>query len=121
MEKTKKTLYEVQKKYLICAVIMMIMGMLITWMGKTSMGISVIIFGTVFLIGFFVLIAKDGMQIVDDIDSGGKEENADMLTAEHDLEGNQEAPLDEQPLDKQPLAEEALAEAPLDEQPEREE
>lgn len=61
MENTKKKLSDAQENYLVCAVLMIIMGILMLYMKKTALGIGIIIFGVVFLIGFFVLLAKDGM------------------------------------------------------------
>lgn len=64
MENTKKKLSYAQKNYLVCAVLMIIVGILMLYMKKTALGIGIIIFGVVFFIGFFVLLAKDGMMEV---------------------------------------------------------
>lgn len=60
----KKTLYEAQKNYLVCAILMFIVGVLMFPMGKTNWGIGCIVVGVGFLVGFFVLLKKMGLCVV---------------------------------------------------------
>ncbi len=61
LENTKKKLYDIQKKYLVCALLMIIVGIIFIYLKRMALGIGIIIFGAVFFIGFLVLIGKDGL------------------------------------------------------------
>ncbi len=100
MENTKKKLYEAQKNYLVCAVLMIIVGILMLYMKKNALGIGIIAFGVVFLIGFFVLLAKDGMMevVVEEKASGKEKTDGEEQSAET---GNSETNEKEEPVYQQ--------------------
>ena len=62
----KKELYESQKNYLTCAILMIIVGVLLFPLGKENWAIGCIIVGVLFLVGFFVLLKKEGLRNVDE-------------------------------------------------------
>ncbi len=62
----KKKLYESQKNYLVCAILMLIVGVLMFPVGEEKWAIGCIAIGVLFLIGFFVLLKKEGLCEVDE-------------------------------------------------------
>ena len=58
----KKKLYEAQKNYLTCSILLLIAGALLAFhLGKFAFGIGTMIVGILCLIGFFVLLKKQGL------------------------------------------------------------
>ena len=58
----KKKLYEAQKNYLTCSILLLIAGALLAfYLGKFAFGIGTMIVGILCLIGFFVLLKKQGL------------------------------------------------------------
>ncbi len=64
--KKKRELYESQKNYLTCAILMIIVGVLLFPLGKENWAIGCIIIGVLFLVGFFVLLKKEGLREIDE-------------------------------------------------------
>ncbi len=62
----KKELYESQRNYLTCAILMIIVGVLLVPLGEENWAIGCILVGVLFLIGFFVLLKKEGLRDVDE-------------------------------------------------------
>ena len=54
-----KNLGEVEKNYLNCGILMIIVGVSMLFLNKTNMGIGTIVLGVVFLIFAFVTYAKN--------------------------------------------------------------
>lgn len=63
----KKKLYEAQKNYLTCGILMIIVGIAMFFMPKTSSWAwGCIGLGVLFVIGFLVLLKKDGLMEVEE-------------------------------------------------------
>lgn len=66
VKKEKKVLYEAQKNYLVCAVLMIIAGIGLVIMSKPGIGYGCIFLGILFFVGAIALIKKHGLMTVTD-------------------------------------------------------
>lgn len=65
-KKEKKVLYEAQKNYIVCSVLMIVVGVGLVAMSKPGIGYGCIFLGVIFLVGAIALIKKQGLMTVTD-------------------------------------------------------
>lgn len=76
----KKELYESQKNYLTCGILMIIVGIVMFFMPKTAnLAWPCIGLGIIFVIGFVVLLKKDGLREVDESEEPKKTKKIDSV------------------------------------------
>ncbi len=79
MKKQKKTLYEAQKNYLTCGLLMIIVGCCMFTVDKTTMGWGCIGLGALFVVIFAVMLKKMGFLLVDVEEKAPKAKDAETI------------------------------------------
>lgn len=87
----KKKLYEAQKNYLVCGILMLMVGIVMLFMPKTvSIAWGCIGVGTLFVFGFLLLLKRDGLMEVEDEKKKEKEAKTEMEQSFEQEETEQE-------------------------------